>query len=272
MISSLADAVLESASKTLGEAVTGTVLDEMFMAQHVLDVSEASTKWRRIYRTFLARQQQDKCANKFGAFIEGVASPGRWTGRRDEFARFRDELNEALLLGGLQLGPDGKLKAVTAAKTVDESAARANRLRAKLRDRGVHNDVLRFSERLLIRDDNYFHAVFEVTKSVMDRLRTMSGSAEDGNRLINDTLECGSRPFPIVALNRYDTPSLQNEQKGIAHLARGLVHAFRNVTAHEPQVVWHISEEDALDMMSIASLILRRLDGATVTTAYQPVP
>jgi uncharacterized protein (TIGR02391 family) len=69
-----------------------------------------------------------------------------------------------------------------------------------------------------------------------------------------------------VALNRYDTPSLQNEQKGIAHLARGLVHAFRNVTAHVPQVVWHISEEDALDMMSVASLILRRLDGATVTS------
>src|SRR5665213_2083274 len=83
--------------------------------------------------------------------------------------------------------------------------------------------------------------------------------------------ECG-RGRSIVALNRYDTPSLQNEQKGIAHLARGLVHAFRNVTAHEPQVVRHISEEDALDMMSVASLILRRLDGATVTTAYQPVP
>src|SRR5665213_1774280 len=28
--------------------------------------------------------------------------------------------------------------------------------------------------------------------------------------------ECGSRPFTIVALNRYDTPSLQNEQRGIA--------------------------------------------------------
>lgn len=41
MISSLADAVLKSASKTLGVTVTETVLDDMLMAQHVLDISEA---------------------------------------------------------------------------------------------------------------------------------------------------------------------------------------------------------------------------------------
>lgn len=48
------------------------------------------------------------------------------------------------------------------------------------------------------------------------------------------------------------------------------MHAFRNVTAHEPAVDLVISKADALDMMSIASLIHRRLDAATVTTAIQP--
>jgi uncharacterized protein (TIGR02391 family) len=122
----------------------------------------------------------------------------------------------------------------------------------------------------MIRDKNYFHAVFEATKSVMERLREMSSSTTDGNVLIDETLECGKRPFPIIALNRYDTHSLQNEQKGIAHLARGLVHAFRNVTSHLPAIIWIITEDDALDMMAIASLIHRRLDSATVTTAFQP--
>lgn len=106
---------------------------------------------------------------------------------------------------------------------------------------------------------------------MLDRLRVTSSSTADGNVLIDETLECGKRPFPIVALNQYNSPSLVNEQKGIAHLARGLVHAFRNVPAHEPQVEWRILEEDALDMMSTASMIHRRLDAAIVTTAFQPV-
>jgi uncharacterized protein (TIGR02391 family) len=98
----------------------------------------------------------------------------------------------------------------------------------------------------------------------------MTSVTLDGNRLVDETLECGSRPFPILALNRYDSESLKNDQKGIAHLARGLFHAFRNVTAHEPAATWKIAEGDALDMMSTASLIHRRLDSAVVTTAYQP--
>lgn len=270
MIAILSDDIIEAASKTLGDAVTGGEISDILAAIHVIDTSEDSTKWRRIRRTFIDRQRGDKCANKFGEFIERVASPARWSGRRERHTLFRERLNETLQLGGLRLLADGKLKAVSRAATLDESAERANRLRALLQQRGVHQSVLRFSERLVIRDGNYFHAVFEATKSVMDRLRAMSGSSADGNALIDETLECGKRPFPLIALNRYDTPSLQNDQKGIAHLARGLVHAFRNVTAHEPAVEWVISEADALDMMSVASLIQRRLDAATVTTQFQP--
>jgi uncharacterized protein (TIGR02391 family) len=266
----MSDAVVEAVAKTLGDAATGGEIRKMLAAIYVINTSEDSTKWRIIERTFLDRQRADKCANKFGEFIERVAAPARWTGRRDEYARFRESLNETLLLAGLHVGADGKLQSVSAAKTLDESAERANRLRATLRQRGVHPDVLRCAERLVIRDGNYFHAVFEATKSVFDRLRTMSGATADGNVLIDQTLESGTRPFPIIALNRYDTASLRNEQKGIAHLARGLVHAFRNVTAHEPAVDLVISEADALDMMSTTSLIHRRLDAATVTTAFQP--
>lgn len=270
MIPLLSDEVIEAASKTLGEAVKGQEIDHILKALHVIDTSDASTKWRRIRGTFVDRQRDDKCANAFGAFIERVAAPARWSGRRDEYARFRDELNETLLLAGLHVGADGKLQTVSSAKTLDESAERANRLRAMLRQRAVHQSILRCALTLVIRDNNYFHAVFEATKSVFDRLRTISGSSKDGNELIDETLERGKRPFPLVALNNYDTPSLQNAQKGVAHLARGLVHAFRNVTAHEPAVDLVMTEADALDMMSTASLIHRRLDSATVTTAYQP--
>ncbi len=42
---------------------------------------------------------------------------------------------------------------------------------------------------------------------MLDRLRVTSSSTADGNVLIDETLECGKRPFPIVALNQYNSPS-----------------------------------------------------------------
>jgi len=50
------------------------------------------------------------------------------------------------------------------------------------------------------------------------------------------------RPIPqdgmvaCIALNRSDTPSLSNEQKGIAQLCRGLFQAFRSPSSHSVRV------------------------------------
>jgi uncharacterized protein (TIGR02391 family) len=170
---------------------------------------------------------------------------------------------------GLEVGPSGKLRPARVASTLDEAHERANKLRALLQQRGVHPAVLAACNKLVLRDDNYFHAAFEVTKSIADRLRSLVGSKLDGNPLIDATIECGSRLFPLVALNSYDSESLRNEQRGVAHLTRGLFHAFRNVTAHEPANAWTVTQQDALDMISTASLIHRRLDAAIVTTAFQ---
>jgi hypothetical protein len=39
--------------------------------------------------------------------------------------------------------------------------------------------------------------------------------------------------------------------------------AFRNPTAHEPKIYWPINEQDALDLLSLISLLHRRLDEVT---------
>jgi len=272
LIPSFSDAVLDSISHTVGDALIGRIISNIFSACGITDQSGESTKWKRLYYTFQAVQKEDHCGNRVGAFIESAMSPARWTSDelRDRYSHTREDMNRALLMTGLELGPDGKLRTVRIAASLDEAHERANRLRAVLEKRGVHREVIASCARLLLKDDNYFHTVFEVTKSVANRLRSMSGLDLDDNRLVDEVLECGSRPFPLVALNRYDTESFRNEQKGIAHLARGLFHAFRNVTAHEPAVTWRISEEDSLDMMSTASLIHRRLDSAVITTDFQP--
>jgi uncharacterized protein (TIGR02391 family) len=273
-IPSFSDAILSSVAHSIGDAggpLIGRIIADILSAGGIPDTSIERTKWKVVYHAFKGIQSSDHCGNRVGAFLESALDPARWSAdeHRVGYDRARENINRALLTTGLEIGKSGKLRGVAPATTVDEAHERANRLRALLEKRGVHHLVLTSCAKLVLRDDNYFHAVFEATKSVAERLRDMAGATSDGNVLVDETLECGSRQFPIVALNRYHTPSLKNEQKGITHLTRGLFHAFRNVAAHELAVSWPVSEQDALDMMSTASLIHRRLDSAVVTTQYQ---
>jgi uncharacterized protein (TIGR02391 family) len=51
------------------------------------------------------------------------------------------------------------------------------------------------------------------------------------------------------------------------NLMKGFFGTFRNPTAHAPRIAWKITEQDALDMMTVASLLHRRLDDAVKTGA-----
>lgn len=53
-----------------------------------------------------------------------------------------------------------------------------------------------------------------------------------------------------------------SEQRGFMNLLKGVFGTFRNTTAHAPKITWKIEKEDALDILSMISLIHRRLDKA----------
>jgi len=65
---------------------------------------------------------------------------------------------------------------------------------------------------------------------------------------------------PLLAINARATPSERSEQSGFANLVRGTFAMFRNPTAHEPRIHWPMSKSDAEDLLSLVSLIHRRLD------------
>jgi uncharacterized protein (TIGR02391 family) len=67
---------------------------------------------------------------------------------------------------------------------------------------------------------------------------------------------------PRVAINDLLTDSQRSEQSGFSNLVKGTFGMFRNATAHEARILWAMSKEDAEDLLSLASLIYRRLDGA----------
>jgi uncharacterized protein (TIGR02391 family) len=184
--------------------------------------------------------------------------PVRFVGRREDFERFRGELNEVLAFSGYHIQEDGKLTSVDQARTLPEAQERAGRLRSKLLDRRVHPDVLKFCRAELLQE-NYFHAVFEATKSVAEKIREKTGLTGDGADIVDKAFGLNS---PLLAINTLTTETEQSEQKGFANLLRGTFGTFRNVTAHVPRITWRIEEQDALDLLSLISYLHRRLDAA----------
>jgi uncharacterized protein (TIGR02391 family) len=201
-------------------------------------------------------------------------NPVRHVGNRDYFEGQRSQLNEVLAFAGMELRDDGKIRAVTLVSTLTEARQRADELRRILRERDIHPDVLLFCrEELLV--NNYFHTVFEATKSVAEKIRQKTGLAIDGSELV-ETAFGFKNQIPHLALNTLQTESEQSEQKGFTNLIKGLFGTFRNTTAHAPKITWPINKQDALDVLSLVSLVHRRLDSAVAarslaTSAAGPI-
>ena len=130
--------------------------------------------------------------------------------------------------------------------------------------RPVHSDVLRYCRAELVEDD-YFHAVFEATKSVAEKLREKAGLDSDGSTLVDDALGIGKAGTPRLAFNSLRTESERSEHKGLMNLIKGVFGAFRNTSAHAPRIHWQVTQQDALDILTTISLIHRRLDSAART-------
>ena len=125
----------------------------------------------------------------------------------------------------------------------------------------MHPDVLAFCRAELLQQ-NYFHAVLEASKSVADKLRNLTGTTGVGSPLVDAV--CFPAASPRVRFNSLATEWERSEQTGLATLMKGLFSTFRNPTAHAPKVLWATSRTDALDMLTLASMLHRRLDDATV--------
>lgn len=251
------DSVIDQLARVLEGAATHKGLTALF-GECGLREQGGDPKWERIKLALLVRQQQDRCGNNVAAFIQAALNPVRFINERTRFEELRLRVNEILAFAALALQLDGKLYPTTVAHTIDEAKERAGRLRAALQQRQVHGDVLAFCRAELLQD-NYFHAVFEATKSVAEKLRKLSGLTCDGADLVDAAF---SIKAPLLAINSLRTETEESEHKGFANLVRGVFGTFRNVTGHAPKIHWRIDEQDALDLLTMVSYLHRRLDRA----------
>jgi len=266
-ISKFDEPTIQALCDVLGDADTGLTGSEIGRFLRECDFPDpfpAMTKRYRLSAAFVARQNKDRCANNLVNFVLHVMNPVRHVGNREFFETERAKLNGVLAFKGLTLGEDGRISEVKVARTLSESESIASALRKALIERRVHGDVIKFCRAELL-VDNYFHAVFEATKSVAEKLRQKSGSISDGSQLVDEALGIGKAGYPRLAFNSLTSESERSEHTGLMNLIKGLFGAFRNTSAHVPKIHWIVTEQDALDILTTISLIHRRLDTAIRT-------
>lgn len=255
-------AQLEAICRALGETDSGLKGSEInhFLRQVRVENPDPSiTKWQRIYNALAARQNTDRSGDRVLAFISVALAPARYAGERSVFDRRRTEVNVPLAFYGLEFGEDGRFHTVNRAASLSEAEERAHRLRAALSGRGVHPDVLTYCRAELLQN-NCFHAVLEATKGVAEKIRRRARLTGDGAQLVDDAL---SGDAPRLRINSFESDTHRSEQRGFVNLLKGLFGTFRNPVSHAPRIAWNVSEEDALDLFSLASYAHRRIDRAS---------
>lgn len=252
---------LEAACRILADTqngLTGSEIGYLLQDCRIEDVSPEMTKWKRLFNAMVNMQNKHQVGNHLIMFVNRAMNPVSYSRNKEAFDWRRNELNVVLAFSGFSVREDGKVVRVTKETTISGARARANALKHALEDRKAHLEIFKYCREELL-DQNYFHAVLEAIKGIAERIRLMSGLKIDGAELVNTAFSVKS---PLVAINSLTTETEISEQKGFSNILVGLFGAVRNPTAHAPKVSWELTEQDALDILSMISYVHRKLDGA----------
>lgn len=251
--------ILEGLCRIIGdtaEGLTGTEIGQILLNSNIPDIDPKNTKWRRLYSAFADWQNKHQCSNHILRFVQDAFQPVRYIGKEEIFHNRRLEVNKRLSFIGTELTEEGRFRIVEKAKTITDAEQRASRLKHKLENRNVHSFVFEYCRAELLLE-NYFHSVFEATKSVADRLRKITGLYTDGNALVETAF---STTNPLIKINNLITETDRSEHIGLCNLIKGIFGLIRNPTAHQPKIKFEITEEEALDILNTISFIHKRLD------------
>jgi uncharacterized protein (TIGR02391 family) len=255
---------LTAISKILADTnrgLTGTEIEHLLRECQIPDVSIEMTKWKRLFNALAGIQNEKQVGNHTVMVINRAMNPVQYTERPELFAARRQELNTVLAFCGMTIGEDGRIRRVQVATNLSDAMERASRLHHALVIRKVHEDVLKFCKAEFL-EENYFHAVFEAMKSIAAKIRDLAALRSDGADLVQEAFALGKEVSPILAINSLVTETDKGEQRGFMNLLVGLFGTIRNPLAHNPKIEWDMSEQDALDILTTASLIHRKLDRA----------
>jgi uncharacterized protein (TIGR02391 family) len=118
----------------------------------------------------------------------------------------------------------------------------------------LHPEVRQFAEPYSARGAPEV-AIFEAFKALTNRVKAMTGLDADGQEIMSKTMRDES---PAIQFSELKTETDKNVQAGLRFLFMGVVRAIRDPDAHEQ--FRPLSEEEAFEELSLASMLHRRLD------------
>jgi uncharacterized protein (TIGR02391 family) len=124
----------------------------------------------------------------------------------------------------------------------------------------LHADIRQATERFL--DDHLDVAIFEAFKAVNLRVKAMSGLNLDGSDLMAKAFSIEGHLDPAIRLADLSSETGKNIQTGFRFIFMGAVRGIRNPDAHE--LFEPMNDEEAFEELSLASMLMRRLDAAKV--------
>lgn len=123
-------------------------------------------------------------------------------------------------------------------------------------DRNIHSKIHGISKKLFD-DGHYALATFEAYKLIDKQVSAMAKVNESGVKLM---MKVFSEQSPLIRLTNLTTTSEKDEQEGFKFIFSGAVMAIRNPRGHEYGI--KDSPTECLDHLSLASMLLRRLESA----------
>lgn len=122
---------------------------------------------------------------------------------------------------------------------------------------GLHADIRQVIERFV--EDLLDVAIFESFKAINNRVKQMSDLDLDGSKLMDATMNVAN---PSIRFADLSSQTGRDVQQGLHFLFKGAVQGLRNPDAHEQFKL--LDEEEGLEVLAFASMLMRRLDVATI--------
>jgi uncharacterized protein (TIGR02391 family) len=114
---------------------------------------------------------------------------------------------------------------------------------------------------------HYDDAVFNALKAVEDRVKRLSSKSEIGKRLMTYVFNENAPTLDITS-PKADNDQKADEREGFKFLFMGAAQGIRNPRGHGGDL--DTQEDEATEMLALASLLMRALDRAEEQLALQP--
>ncbi|MEO1768309.1 TIGR02391 family protein [Candidatus Enterococcus ferrettii] len=264
MAKSLDAVAIKEVSQVLGEYTTGSELTKIFSRLDYFDHDavarnlKLSTKWRRIENTLLHECTNRKSSKPVFSLCQQILNPASFIKTPGLWSNARQELNGILLFYGYQLNDLGKIELTETVESFSEAQRRLLSFEKKISLYDIHPEIEKYCREELF-SENYFHAILESSKGILDRVRCISESDKDGSTLINEVFIV-KRPIVLIKGNMLSSLTELSEYNGLKSLLNTIVYMYRNPKAHEPKLYNQSSETDALTAFTLMSLAHRILD------------